>query len=96
MKRVLPSAFVGWFLNYAETLRHPQLFKWITAIFLVDLFVPDLVPFADELLLGMAVLYLGRRKKNRTQGTPEERPVGRGPGKRVKDNSPDSTQQHKQ
>lgn len=96
MKRVLPSALVGWFLNYAETLQHPQLFKWITAIFLVDLFIPDLVPFADELLLGMAAVYLGRRKKSRTQDAPEEKPVGHGPGERVKDNSPSDTQQHKQ
>lgn len=91
MKRVLPSALVGWFLNYAESLRHPQLFKWITAIFLVDLFIPDLVPFVDELLLGLAAVYLGRRKKKRTEDIPEEKPVGRGPGERVKENPPSDT-----
>lgn len=63
MKRVLPSALVGWFLNYSRKLEHPQLFKWISVIFLVDLFIPDVVPFVDEILLGLATLYLGRRKK---------------------------------
>lgn len=65
MKRVLPSAFVGWFLNYARKLKHPQLFKWISVLFLVDLFIPDLVPFVDELLLGLATLFLASWKKSR-------------------------------
>jgi len=90
MKRVLPSTLVGWFLSYAKRLKHPQLFKWIVAIFLVDLFIPDLLPFVDEILLGLAALYLGSRKKARPKG-PGERPnekfSGRGGGERVKDNS---------
>ncbi|WP_199775609.1 DUF6116 family protein [Microbulbifer pacificus] len=64
MKRVLPSALVGWFLNYARGLKHPQLFKWICALFLVDLIIPDLVPFVDELLLGLATLFLAAWKKH--------------------------------
>lgn len=90
MKRVLPSALVGWFLNYAKKLEHPQLFKWVVAIFLVDLFIPDLLPFVDELLLGLAALYLGSRKKVRTAGPkepPNEKFAGRGQGERVKENS---------
>ncbi|WP_346839417.1 DUF6116 family protein [Microbulbifer sp. SAOS-129_SWC] len=63
MKKALPSALVGWFLNYATKLEHPLLFKWISVIFLVNLFIPDPVPFVDELLLGLFTLYLGRRKK---------------------------------
>ncbi|WP_323847272.1 DUF6116 family protein [Microbulbifer magnicolonia] len=92
MKRVLPSALVGWFLNYAKKLEHPQLFKWICAIFLVDLFIPDLLPFVDELLLGMATLYLGSRKKRRSDSHHQqsnEKFAGRGKGERVKD-SPDA------
>lgn len=63
MKRVLPSTLVGWFLNYAKKLEHPQLFKWVSAIFLVNLFIPDPLPFVDELLLGLAAIYLGKQKK---------------------------------
>lgn len=63
MKRVLPSALVGWFLNYARRLKHPQLFKWICALFLIDLIIPDLVPFVDEILLGLATLFLAAWKK---------------------------------
>ncbi|WP_299593734.1 DUF6116 family protein [uncultured Microbulbifer sp.] len=63
MKRVLPSALVGWFLGYARKLKHPQLFKWICALFLIDLIIPDLVPFVDEILLGLATLFLASWRK---------------------------------
>ncbi|WP_066963454.1 DUF6116 family protein [Microbulbifer sp. Q7] len=64
MKRVLPSALVGWFLNYARRLKHPQLFKWMCALFLIDLIIPDLVPFVDEILLGLGTLFLAAWKKS--------------------------------
>jgi len=64
MKRVLPSALVGWFLRYASGLKHPQLFKWICALFLIDLIIPDLIPFVDEILLGLGTLFLGAWKKS--------------------------------
>jgi len=43
---------------FASRLRFPQLFFLTAALFLVDLLIPDLIPFVDELLLGlMAVLF---------------------------------------
>ncbi len=63
MKRVVPSSLVVWFLNYARRLKHPQLFKWICALFLIDLIIPDLIPFVDEILLGLATLFLASWKK---------------------------------
>lgn len=85
MKRVLPSALVGWFLSYAGKLEHPQLFKWISVIFLVNLFIPDPIPFADELLLGLVTLYLGRQKRDRSRQAPTEKPAGRGKGEKVRE-----------
>ena len=67
MKRVLPSAFVGWFLNYARKLKHPQLFKWICALFLIDLIIPDIVPFVDEILLGLGTIFLASWRKSRDE-----------------------------
>ncbi|WGL16549.1 hypothetical protein PVT68_17525 [Microbulbifer bruguierae] len=66
MKRALPSVLVGWFLSYARRLKHPQLFKWMCALFLVDLLIPDLVPFVDEILLGLGTLFLAAWKKRGT------------------------------
>ncbi|MFI2812812.1 MULTISPECIES: DUF6116 family protein [Microbulbifer] len=82
MKKVLPSALVGWFLSYARRLRHPQLFKWICAVFIVDLFVPDLLPFVDEVLLGLAALYLGSRRKPTSSDLPRSNADGDNSDKR--------------
>ncbi|WP_237060164.1 DUF6116 family protein [Microbulbifer sediminum] len=82
MKRVLPSAMVGWFLSYARRLEHPHLFKWICAIFLVDLFVPDFLPFVDELILGLAAVYLGSRRKRRLDDLPRNNTDGDNSDKR--------------
>lgn len=63
MRRVVPNFLVTWFLNHARTLEHPVLFKWICVIFLLNLVIPDPLPFVDELLMGLATLYLGTRKR---------------------------------
>lgn len=61
---------------FAGRLRFPQLFAVTLILFLVDLFVPDLVPFLDEILLALATLLLGSWKKRREP--PGDR-QGRGP-----------------
>jgi len=43
-------------------LRFRNLFLITAALFAVNLVVPDFVPFADELLLGLATLVLARWK----------------------------------
>jgi hypothetical protein len=49
--------------RFAGRLRYPQLF-WITAaLFAIDLAIPDAIPFADEILLGLGTLLLARIKK---------------------------------
>lgn len=46
-------------LTYASRLRFPTLFT-ITAILLViNLVVPDPIPFVDEILMGLVTLVLG-------------------------------------
>lgn len=72
MKRVLPSALVGWFLSYAEKLERPRLFKWIFALFLINLFIIDPVPFVDEILLGLFTIYLARQKASPAERTEEK------------------------
>ena len=43
-------------------LKYPQLFTIVLGLFLIDLFVPDPVPFVDEALLGVLTLLLGTWK----------------------------------
>ena len=55
--------------RFATGLRYPTLFKLVGALFLVDFFVPDLVPFIDEILLGLGTLLLGSlRSRGRADG----------------------------
>jgi hypothetical protein len=43
----------GFFQRFFERLRFPQLFTLAAILFGVDLLIPDLIPFADEILLGL-------------------------------------------
>ena len=53
-------------LQYFGRVKFPWLFGLTAILFVIDLFVPDFVPFADELLLGLTTLLLGawRSKKS--------------------------------
>ena len=47
-------------------LRFPQLFTFVLVLFLVDLVVPDAIPFVDEILLGFLTVLLGSLRRDRT------------------------------
>jgi len=71
----MTSPLTGPFLAFAARLRFPTLF-WITAgIFVVDLIVPDFIPFADEILLGLATLILSNLQRQPVPPPAGERPV---------------------
>jgi hypothetical protein len=52
-------------LSFADGLKFRQLFLLIGSLFLLDLLIPDFIPFADELLLGLLTLLLSAWKKDR-------------------------------
>jgi hypothetical protein len=54
--------------RFAAGLRFPTLFGLVGGLFLLDLVVPDLIPFADEILLALGTLLLAslRRRRGRT------------------------------
>ena len=49
--------------RFAGGLRYPTLFKLVGALFVVDFFLPDLVPFVDEILLAFGTLLLGSLRR---------------------------------
>lgn len=49
--------------RFARRLRHPQLFWLMAGVFALDLFIPDMVPFADEILLALGTVFLGSLRK---------------------------------
>lgn len=54
-------------MRFFGRLSYPRLFLVTAALFLVDLAVPDLIPFVDEVLLGLGTLLLANWK-NRKAG----------------------------
>lgn len=66
----MPNPLLGPLLAYATRLRFPTLFLVAMALFVVDLIVPDVVPFADEILLGLGTLLLSSWKKRPARPSP--------------------------
>lgn len=65
------SAIVGWLIARITRLRFPWLFAVAAAVFVVDLIVPDVIPFADEILLGLVTALLGSIKRRREPASVE-------------------------
>ena len=43
------------------------------ALFVVDLVIPDFIPFADEILLGLGTLLLANWKNRKARAPPDDR-----------------------
>jgi len=52
-------------LRWFGRLRYPYLFVITAGLFVVDTVVPDLIPFIDELLLGLGALLLANFKNRK-------------------------------
>ncbi len=52
---------IGPLLRWLAGLRYPKLFVVIAILFMIDLAIPDLVPW-DDILLGLGTLFLARWK----------------------------------
>ena len=50
-------------MRFAAGLRFPKLLAITVALFILDLIIPDMIPFADEILLGLLSLLLASLKK---------------------------------
>ena len=61
-------------LGWARKLRYPTLFKITAALFAVTLFVPDPIPFVDEILLGLGTLLLANWKNRKSPLAPPPPP----------------------
>lgn len=55
-------------MEYASRLRFPKLVLLTAVLFGIDLLVPDVIPFADEILLALTTMVLGSIRKKRTLG----------------------------
>ena len=84
------NAILGLFSGYLGRLRFPVLFGLMGALFLLDLLVPDLVPFLDEVMLGLATLLFGSWKRDRASKGKTTKPETTGPVIDVEPEDPES------
>ena len=59
--------------RYLESLRFPVLLIVTVIVFLVNVFIPDMLPFIDELLLALVVALLARLKRSNHKSQPEQK-----------------------
>lgn len=58
-------------VRFAAGLRFPRLLALTAALFVLDLIIPDVIPFVDEILLGLLSLLLASLK-NRNGRVPRD------------------------
>lgn len=69
----MPSPVSSLVQQIASRFRYPQLFVAVLILFLLDLVIPDMIPFADEILLGLLTVILGSlRPERKNAGTDGE------------------------
>ena len=56
-------------IGYLESLRFPWLLLVTLLLFVVNVFVPDVFPFVDEILLALIAVILARVKRKPASGT---------------------------
>ena len=57
--------------RFLGRLRFPQLFTLAAVLFVVDLLIPDLIPFADEILLGLMTTLFASWKAREVPAAPK-------------------------
>lgn len=66
----MPNPLTGSLLRWAEGLRFPRLAALTASLFVLDLLIPDFIPFIDEILLGLATLLLANLRRRRQPANP--------------------------
>jgi hypothetical protein len=69
------GGLAGFLLRWASGLRFPYLFLLTALLFVLNLFVPDVVPVVDELIMGLVAMTLASlRKKPVEEGVAKSLP----------------------
>ena len=62
---------IGPLIAFLAKLRFPALFMVTAVLFVLDFFIPDAIPFADEALLALGAALLGSWKKRKYKDSPD-------------------------
>ena len=73
------GGLAGFLLRWASGLRFPYLFLLTALLFVFNLFIPDIVPVADELIMGLVAMTLASIRKK-----PGQESIAKSPTEDVK------------
>ncbi|HET7125763.1 MAG TPA: DUF6116 family protein [Lysobacter sp.] len=71
----MPNPLLGPILRWFGKLSYPRLFLLAAVLFVADTLIPDFIPFADELLLGLGTLLLANFKKRNEPAESAKPPI---------------------
>ena len=58
------GGIAGIFIRWASSLRFPYMFLLMSVLLVLNLLIPDMIPLADEIIMGLlAVMLAGLKKK---------------------------------
>ena len=57
------GGLAGMVLRWASGLRFPVMFILAAILFTLNLFIPDVIPFVDEILMGLVALLFANLRK---------------------------------
>ena len=76
MNEEMRAGGTGMLAGFLSRLRFPQLFAFAAALFVLDLFIPDLIPFVDEIFLGlMSAMLAAWKARGIAKAQPAEKNV---------------------
>ena len=67
ISKIARGGVVGAFLRWSSGLRFPYIFMLMAVLFVFNLFIPDVVPFADEIIMGLVAAVLASLRKKPEQ-----------------------------
>jgi len=70
--KVARGGVAGVFLRWASRLRFPYIFLLMSGLFVINLFIPDVIPLVDEIIMGLAAVLLANLRKKPEQEESEE------------------------
>ena len=73
----MPNPLVAPVIGFLSKLSFPRLFAVTAALWVLNIFIPDPIPFVDEILLGLGTLLLGRLRKRKEPGVSDAPPSKR-------------------
>jgi len=63
----MKNPLTAWIVDFASGLRFPGLFTLAAAILVLDVLIPDMLPFVDEILLALATLAISSFRKREVE-----------------------------